>query len=146
MKRLAGSRRMTRSPSRESRLNPSKESPAGELYSPTLPTDRGHWIRRTVSVPPNLVVGAYFEVLLPLGSTGAAGPGWFVDDIAVLTQEDCAGAIDTNADGRVGCADPTCKGAVGCIETTCTGGLDDDGDGFTDCEDEACAGAVECVD
>jgi hypothetical protein len=112
---------------------------------PSLPADQGHWVRRTVPVPPNLVIGAHFEVVLPPGATGSAGPGWFVDDVAVLTQEDCEGVADTNADGRVGCADPTCKGAPGCIETTCSGGLDDDGDGFTDCDDEACLGAAECV-
>ncbi len=39
-----------------------------------------------------------------------------------LAQEDCLGGTDTNNDGNVGCADPTCSGVGDCPDFSCARG------------------------
>lgn len=112
---------------------------------PLEPGAQGRWIRREVSLPVNPSVGFVFELAFGTSQpSGDPGGGWLIDDVHVLAPEDCNSATDTNGDGKVGCADPTCRSWPACAEGACNDNVDNNNDGFTDCDDQDCAAAPNC--
>ncbi len=60
------------------------------------------------------------------------------------STEDCANALDDNADGKIDCGDPLCAMHTACrASELCDNAVDDDANGKIDCEDSVCD-AREC--
>jgi hypothetical protein len=124
-------------------------SSTGQVVEQPLPiggAEAGIWVRRTITKPAGVPLGQ-LSVRFSLGSIGggwSGGEGWFVDDVELLTAEDCVNGVDDNGNGDVDCDDVLCESFDGCMEMDCSNTVDDDGDGATDCDDPDCTGAAGC--
>ena len=62
-----------------------------------------------------------------------------------LIETSCTGGLDNDCDGDVDCDDSDCDGDAACTELICDNGMDDDNDGPIDCMDSDCQSQPVCT-
>jgi hypothetical protein len=60
-------------------------------------------------------------------------------------ETSCTGGLDNDCDGDVDCDDTDCAGDPACTELVCDNNIDDDGDGPIDCLDSDCQNKPVCT-